>query len=121
MRSDIEFRHNKPPTIHPEYEIIKWNDGDHCYTVAIFEYDAKNQYYNLRTIGDRIAGLDGAGLMKAINEGFDYLENKNKGWIVDSDIPSQTTCSTCNKTFGLSEYGRKEFIYCPNCGAKNGE
>lgn len=73
VSNDLEFRHNEPPTMHPENEIVCW-EGRCCYTVAIFRYNKKEPCWYLESVGDRLVGLDGAKLMREVEKGFAWLK-----------------------------------------------
>lgn len=79
MRYDLEFRHNEPPTVHPENEIVKWN-GDYCYTVAIFRYNEREPCWYIESVGDRITELSKIDIeifVQEMRKGFEYLKGIN--------------------------------------------
>lgn len=74
MLKCLEFRHNEPPTNHPENEIVCWHeDGKTCHTVAVFRYNAHEPCWYLETVGDRIVEFDGKDFMLEVQRGFAYL------------------------------------------------
>ena len=71
-RVGLEFRHNPPPSLCAEYEIVCWQ-GRTCYTVATFRYNEHEPCWYLESVGDRIAELDGNEFMREVNKGFAML------------------------------------------------
>lgn len=36
------------------FELVKWHNSDSCYTVAWIEYDNKDGFWDLRSVGSRL-------------------------------------------------------------------